>query len=406
MDDAIAIEVEHVGKRFRLQHRDTKTLKGSALEWLRLHRRSSPAELWALRAVSFSVRRGETLGIIGANGAGKSTLLALLAGTMAPTEGRIESRGVISSLLELGAGFHPDLTGRENIFLCGAILGLSRRQMRARFDAIVEFAGLSRFIDEPVRHYSSGMYVRLGFAVAVEIDPEILLIDEVLAVGDTDFQRKCIARMAEFRKRQKTMLIISHDLPTIQSISDRIIILDAGRILGDGDPSAMVAQYEASWRRRTSADLRREWGTRDVVITQVDVVNQRDEATDVFGWGDTLVARIRYQAARRIESPVFGFALSDREGRVVSGNNTQIEQFTIPYVEGQGTLTVRLPELRLASGTYLLSFSVHSSDHQVNFHRLDNVVAVAVKADREFDGYCYLRCEFAHTAGGQRKGGA
>jgi ABC-type glutathione transport system ATPase component len=271
--------------------------------------------------------------------------------------------------------------------------------MRQRFDAIVDFAGLERFIDQPVRHYSSGMYVRLGFAVAVEIDPQILLIDEVLAVGDAVFQRKCLARMAEFRQQRKTMLIISHDLPTIQGISDRILILDSGRVLGDGDPTAMIQKYEAFWRQKTSADLRREWGTREVLLAGVDIVNQRGEPADRFEWGDTLAARIRYSASRRLENPVFGFAVSDEHGRVVSGNNTQIEGLAIPAIEGEGTVTLQLPELRLATGTYLLSFSVHSADHKTNYHRLDNLVAVAVKAAKDFDGACYLPCRFSHAPG-------
>jgi ABC-type polysaccharide/polyol phosphate transport system ATPase subunit len=395
----IAIRAERVGKRFRLKHRDTRTLKGAALELLRRGAGGAARELWALRDVGFEVRPGQTLGIIGANGAGKSTLLALLAGTMVPTEGRVETRGAVSCLLELGAGFHPDLTGRENVFLAGAVMGLSRRQMRTRLDAIVEFADLQGFIDEPVKHYSSGMYVRLGFAVAVEVDPDILLVDEVLAVGDAAFQRKCVRRMMEFRARGKTMLVISHDLPTIQSVSDRILFLDHGRVLGDGPPAAVIDQYEGFWRERGSADLRREWGTREVTITQVDFRDATGRAATRFAWGETLEAEVHYRASRRVAAPVFGFAVSDEHGRLIYGNNTQIEGFGIPYVEGVGTLAIRLRDLNLAPGTYLFSFSVHSADHAVNYHRVDHAYPVAVESDKRFEGCSYLPVEYAHRMG-------
>jgi ABC-type polysaccharide/polyol phosphate transport system ATPase subunit len=387
------IRVEAVGKRFRLQHRGTRTLKSAALDLLR-RRDSARRDIWALRGVSFAVTGGKTLGIIGANGAGKSTLLALLAGTMAPTEGRMAVRGSVSSLLELGAGFHPDLTGRENVFLAGAIMGLSRRRMKERFDAIVEFAGIGPFIDEPVKHYSSGMYVRLGFAVAVEVDPEILLVDEVLAVGDAAFQRKCLRKMAEFRTQGKTLLIISHDLATIQSVSDEILFLDQGRILGHGTPATVIEQYESFSRSRGSSDLRREWGTREVVIAGVEFLDGAGRATRTFRWGAPLVARIRYDVARPVGPAVFGFAISDESGRLVYGNNTQIEQIAIPALQAAGAVELRIPSLNLARGTYLFSFSVHSADHAANYHRLDHAFAIGVEADKPFEGCCYLPCDW------------
>jgi len=346
--------------------------------------------LKALDDVSFSVPEGETLGIIGANGAGKSTLLSLLTGTIQPTGGRIETHGTISSLLELGAGFHPDLTGRENVFLYGAIMGLSRKQMTGRFDAIVDFAGLSDFIDQPVKHYSSGMYVRLGFAVAVEVSPDILLIDEVLAVGDADFQRKCIGKMAEFRQRGKTMLIISHDLPTIQSISDRMLLLDEGHIIGIGNPDTMISQYDSLNRKKSAKGLQREWGTGEVRITGVEFMNESGGKAEVFQWGGAMEARVFYQADRRIESPVFGFSISDDAGCVVHGSNTQIEGLDLPFIEGSGSLVLRIADLSMARGAYLFSFSVHSADHKVNYHRLDNCFPIAIESDKEFEGYTYM----------------
>ena len=388
-----AIELTDVGKCFTLGA-STGSLKDSVLRKIRGQAPAKDEEFWALKDVSFQVRQGETLGIIGSNGAGKSTLLSIITGTMHPTCGAVRTEGSISALLELGAGFHPDLTGRENVYLFGSIMGLSRQQVDKRFDAIVDFAGLERFIDQPVKHYSSGMYVRLGFSVAVEVDPDILLVDEVLAVGDADFQRKCLNRMEEYRQSGKTMLIISHDLKTIQSVSDRIILLDGGRILGNGEPGQIVREYEDMTRERNMKSLRREWGTREAEITRVEVTASDGETCEKYAWDRPLRARIHYRSSIRIEKPIFGFAISDEQGRILAGNNSQIEQGDIPVIEGEGCVELLLSEgLCSSTGTYLLSFSLHSSDHKANYHRLDNLVPVEIVCDRGFEG-AYVRSEW------------
>jgi hypothetical protein len=255
---------------------------------------------------------------------------------------------------------------------------------------------LTEFIDQPVKRYSSGMYVRLGFAVAVEVDPDILLIDEVLAVGDAAFQRKCLDKMRSFREQGKTMLVISHDLATIQSVSDRILLLDEGRVVGIGEPETLVSRYQSVSRSRGAAGLEREWGTGEVRITGVTFANERGDQTDTFRWGGGLEARIAYEAAEPVTDPVFGFALSDREGRLVYGSNTQIENTPIPEIRGSGTVRLRLSELPLASGTYLFSFSVHSADHRTNYHRLDHCFPIAVEADRNFEGCCRIPTAWSH----------
>ena len=383
------IVVEQMGKRFRLRRSGTRSLKSAFLDILRF-RSARRQSFWALQDISFTVNRGETLGIVGANGAGKSTLLSLLAGTKVPTTGRIQTTGAVSSLLELGAGFHPDLSGRENVFLAGAIMGLSRRQMRARFDAIVEFAGLHDFIDQPVKHYSSGMYVRLGFAVAVEVDPDILLIDEVLAVGDENFQKKCLRKMEAFRRAGKTMLIISHDLGTIQSISDRILFLEEGRVAGLGAPDEVVGSYRAASRARQAGGHEREWGTGEARIETVITEDATGRLTDTFQAGDTLRCRIRYQAQHRIENPVFGFAVADTTARVVFGSNTQIGGVRIPAIAGAGEIVLVLQNLPFGSGNYLLSFSLHSADHRTNYHRLDHYFSISVVNPDSFEGICRI----------------
>lgn len=391
MNEDWAIQVAGVSKVYRLSG-GSQSLKNKVLDSLR--RRTQPRLLRAIDDVSFTVNRGETLGIIGANGAGKSTLLSLLTKTIFPTEGALETRGQVSSLLELGAGFHPDLSGRENVFLYGAIMGIPRRRMMERFDAIVEFAGLKDFIDQPVKHYSSGMYVRLGFAVAVEVDPDILLIDEVLAVGDSAFQKKCIDKMREFRRQGKTMLIISHDLQTIQRISDRILFLDRGRMMGLGAPKTMIGEYEGLTRRRNAEIYQREWGTGEVKITRVSFHGGDGVERDTFDWGGDLYATVSYKADKPIDAPVFGFSVSDNEGRVVHGSNTQVAGLEIGRIENEGSLTLHLRDLPMATGLYLFSFSVHSADHKVNYHRMDNCFPITVQCAKNFEGYAYMPSEW------------
>jgi ABC-type polysaccharide/polyol phosphate transport system ATPase subunit len=385
-----AIEVRGMSKRLRLR-RPSQTLKGWIVDRFRARAPdAAPRAFDALRDVTFNVRRGETLGIIGANGAGKTTLLSLIAGTMRPTGGEIMTQGVISSLLELGAGFHPDLSGRENIFLAGAILGMKQAQIAARYDAIVEFAGLRPFIDQPVKHYSSGMYVRLGFSVAVEVDPDILLVDEVLAVGDLDFQRKCLHRMREFHTRGRTMLIVSHDMETIKSLSDRILLLDRGRVVHLGQPAEMVSSYRLRTMEREASGLGREWGTGEARITGVELMHADGSSGETFAWGETLRARLSYRAEHRIDRPVFGFALADRDGRIVYGSNTQIEGLDLPWIEGEGALELALGPMQMARGAYLLSFSLHSADHRVNYHRLDHQFRFLLECPRDFEGVAYM----------------
>ncbi len=396
-DSAPIIEIRNVSKRFRLQQqRGESTIKALVVDVLRGHGKTR--DFWALEDVSLSVQQGQTVGIIGSNGAGKSTLLSLISQTSQPTSGTITTRGKISSLLELGAGFHPDLTGRENVFLYGAIMGLSHRQMAERFDKIVAFAELADWIDEPVKHYSSGMYVRLAFSVAVEVDPDILIIDEVLAVGDASFQRKCIARIDAFKKAGKTLLVVSHDLNTIHTISDQLILMEKGKIIAAGDPDAVVTEYQ--WLSRDSALTAetKEWGTRDVEIKAARFLDADGNETQELVRGESLRICIDYEARRRIDNPVFGFAIQTTSGVLVYGNNTQIEAFDIPYIEGHGTITLDFGRLDLLTGAYLFSFSVHSQDHQTNYHRLDNALPVAVRSDRRYEGICHMAVRWGAQA--------
>ena len=384
MSDDITIDVRNVTKRFKLMGGAGATLKQVVLDRLR---RGRAHEFTALDNISLSVKRGETLGLIGSNGAGKSTLLSIIAGTMHPTSGSVTTKGVVSSLLELGAGFHPDLTGRENVYLYGSIMNIPRAVMRKRFDSIVDFSGIGEFIDQPVRYYSSGMYVRLGFSVAVQVDPDILLIDEVLAVGDADFQKRCLDKMNEFRRLGKTLLIISHDLATIRSISDRIAYLDHGHIIGIGSPDEQITTYQAASMRDGCHVAAREWGTKEARITDLKLISASGAEIAKPEQGDPKIRiKISYDTDKRIEKPVFGFSLSDKEGRVIFGSNTQIAECNLPFIDGKGSLVLELDARNLHSGGYVMSFSLHSSDHQINYHRLEDALIVIFDQGGHFDG--------------------
>lgn len=387
-----SIEVKDVGKKFRIRHSGHHTLKSAALGVLR--RRRAREDFWALSDLNFDVDEGTTLGIIGANGAGKSTLLGLIARTMRPTVGSISVRGRVSSLLELGAGFHPDLSGAENIYLNGAILGLSRKEIAGRFDEIVRFAELEQFIDTPVKHYSSGMYVRLGFAVAVEVNPDILLIDEVMAVGDETFKKKCLGKIARFKEQGKTMLIVSHDLDTITEVSDEVLLLDEGKVVGVGTPGQVVDQYKSLGFLKAGEIVIREWGTKEAVIEAVRLVDGRGNPVESIRSGEPLVAEIDYRAHRRIEDPVFGFAVTKSDGILCCGSNTVIDGFPIPLIEGAGTLRLRFESLPLLQGKYYLSFSLHSRDHKMNYHRMDNYFSVWVECGRGAEGAVNVNCSW------------
>jgi ABC-type polysaccharide/polyol phosphate transport system ATPase subunit len=378
--DPVAIAVRGLGKRYRLRHQGQTTLKTAALRLISRGARHDE-EFWALRQVTFEVRQGETLGIIGRNGAGKSTLLGLITGTITPTEGTVETRGRISSLLELGAGFHPDLSGRENVFLNGSILGLRRRDIARRLDAIVAFSELERFIDLPVRHYSSGMFVRLAFAVAMEVDPEILIVDEVLSVGDERFREKCRARIGDFRRRGKTFLIVSHEMDTVQSLCDRVLLLERGLTVLEDLPARAVNEYHAiNAAGQIEEPVAKEWGSREAEIVAVEVRGGRGGDLDRLGALEGFTVRLRWRAAQRIADPVFGFALSDAEGRVLYGTNTAIDGCVLPALEGEGSIGLEVGALPLLRGRYFLSFAIHSRDHRT-FHRIDNCRALSVIPD-------------------------
>ncbi len=375
-----AIEARNLGKWYRVRGMGPPTLFGTLAHTLR---RKPADRFWALQDVTFDIPAGRTVGVIGPNGSGKSSLLGLIAGTITASTGAVSAQGRISSLLELGAGFHPDLTGRENVFLNAAILGIPREDIRKRFDHIVDFADLRAFIDMPVKHYSSGMYVRLGFSVAVEMNPDVLLIDEVLSVGDIAFQLKCLDRIRDFQRRGKTLLFVSHALQTVEEFCHEVFLIHRGRLIARGEPPEVILRYIKQYMGEGGPVFTQEYGSREVEITDVRFRNESGTETGTFTSGRPLAVDISYRASRRIERPVFGFSVKTGNGFYIYGSNTQIAKFPIDAIEGEGTLRLKLDPLTLMQGNFFLSLSIHSWDHAAQYHRREDWYPFMVKNPTE-----------------------
>ena len=375
------IELRHLSKRFILHKERQRSIQDSFVRLFRPRRSNDRSVFWPLRDISLTVWPGDTLGIIGPNGSGKSTLLKVITGILDPTGGDVAVSGRIASLLELGAGFHPDLTGRENIFLNGAILGINRRQMAGLVDKIIDFAELGDFIDVPVKHYSSGMYVRLGFAVAIHTEPDLLLVDEVLAVGDTAFQHKCMDAIQKFRAGGGTLLLVSHDLGTIQTICKKAIWLDHGEMRASGAPTDVVMAYlnevahhedEAAGRERLDElPEGKRWGTGNVEITSVELCDVNGRPCNIFVDGGTMEIRIQYRTRGRVVDPIFGVAVHTQNGAHICGPNTRFSGCYIPFVEGTGEVRYRIPSLPLLEGAYAVSVAATNGTdtEQYDYHR-------------------------------------
>jgi lipopolysaccharide transport system ATP-binding protein len=318
--------------------------------------------LWALKDVSFVLHRGESLGIVGPNGAGKTTMLKALSRVIQTTSGRIEVNGRLSALIELGAGFHPELTGRENVFLNGTILGLSRQEVRQRFDSIVSFSGLERFIDTPVKRYSSGMYVRLGFAVAAHTDPDVLLVDEVLAVGDAEFREKCLNRMNSLRENGVSVVFISHNVFQVRAVCERGIFLLGGQVQEEGSVVEAIGGYE-SWMRqrhkssnngRDAADFDPERGTDDLEITGIELLGESNQSTNEFGYSEPIEIRVHFIARRSFPSYHFAVQINRLDGMSCAILRSRDLSLNAGDLEGKGYLSIKLPQLQLTSGVYVV----------------------------------------------------
>lgn len=361
-----AVEFSKVSKRFILRYDRPRSFQ-ELLVNLPGRREKTKEELWALKDVSFQVAKGEMLGIVGPNGAGKSTLLKLIARILKPTSGKITANGRVSTLLELGAGFHPDLTGRENVYLQGSILGLSRKELRSAFDDIVGFSELQRFIDLPLKHYSTGMYMRLGFAIAVHVEPEILLIDEILAVGDEAFQAKCYGKIDQLRGEGITIVLVSHNLGAVRDLCSRAIWLHEGELRDQGNVDKVMdsylnhvaAQEEMHLGEPPGERKGRRWGSKEIEITKVTVLDAEGQERHLFKTGEEMTIRMEYLAHEKFEDPVFGVGIHTSDGLLISGSNTKLCVFPIETVEGQGVVECNLGRLSLLQGRYAVSVSVY-----------------------------------------------
>jgi ABC-type polysaccharide/polyol phosphate transport system ATPase subunit len=375
------VRLRGVSRSFRVFHERNQTLKETLLR----RRRAAYDERWVVRDVDLDIAPGESVAVVGENGSGKSTLLKMLAGIIPPHGGTVELGGSVASMLELGSGFHPDFTGRENVFMNATILGLSERAAAERFDDIVAFAELADFIDMPVRTYSSGMSMRLAFAIAAHVEPDVLLLDEVLAVGDEAFQRKCFGRIAEFRRVGGTLVLVSHDAAAVERVCDRAILLDAGRVTADGPAPTVLAAYHrllagdgaAQAAGASPADDPRAWGTGQVLIRDARVLNAGGP-TDRFVAGEALTIEMEVEALEPVQTPTFGIAIHLAEGPVLYGTNTGLDAFPVDRLTGRATVTFRIPALALHEGRFAVTFAVHAHDESAVYHWLDRWVEFSV----------------------------
>ncbi|WP_136519405.1 ABC transporter ATP-binding protein [Cellulomonas telluris] len=358
------IRVEGVSKRFVI--RKEKSLKERIVNFGRsnLHKE----DFWALRDVSLDITSGTTVGLIGPNGSGKSTLLKTVGGILQPTEGQVLLRGRLAALLELGAGFHPDLTGRENVYLNASILGLSRVEIDRHFDAIVDFSGIEQFIDTQVKFYSSGMYVRLAFAVAVHVDPDILLVDEVLAVGDEPFQRKCLERIRNFQAEGRTIVLVTHSLDQVADFCDRAVVLESGAVVADGTPrealTALRKDFEAERQQQLARARAAEHGTTRPDAEFIGVSAHRPDGTyDVpLRQGDGMRIRMTTRAAVPVHDPEIEVSLTTPVGTTVYRASTRTLGVTVPTLTGEQQFEVALGALPLNAGDYVVRTELRSSD--------------------------------------------
>jgi ABC-type polysaccharide/polyol phosphate transport system ATPase subunit len=376
--DTGEISVEGVSRRFRIHARETRTLKDLFVQ----RGRSQATDVWALRDVSVDVGRGEAVGLIGRNGSGKTTLLRLVAGIIRPTTGHVQAEGRIGSLLELGAGFHPDFSGRENVYLNGAIQGLRRRDLRERFDEIVAFAELEHAIDRPVRTYSSGMTMRLGFAIAAFLDADILLLDEVFAVGDEAFQRKCFGRIFAFKENGGTIVFVSHDASAVERLCERSVLLDAGRVDFDGPTREAVARYRRSLAADSDPAERgaglREWGSGEVTIASASLVGQEGAERLQFLSGEPFALRVAIAAHDGTPPPRLQLELRDDAGTLVAGEAVDLRELGWTPANGERGVRFDVGSLPLADGRFHLRLGLTDESGERLYHQLDDALVFVV----------------------------
>jgi ABC-type polysaccharide/polyol phosphate transport system ATPase subunit len=371
------IRIDEVSRRFRVYPKDARTLK----ELIVTRGRGRGEDVWALSGVSLHTEPGEAVGLVGRNGSGKTTLLKLIGGIIKPTRGTVAVGGRVASLLELGAGFHPDFTGRENVFLNGALHGLSRAQIRERMDEIVDFSGIGHYVDLPVRTYSAGMYMRLGFAVAAHVDADVLLLDEIFAVGDEEFQRKCFGRIAQFKQRGGTIVFVSHDAASVERLCERAVLLHDGMVEFDGPTHEAILRYRSHLAQDRDPAERgaglTEWGSGEARIVDVALQGADGEERTQFVGGERLTVRLRVVADREIAAPQLQYELREWGGALIAGGSTDTAGLGW---DGAGEQVFRfdVDELPLSEGRFKLRFGIVSDDGGHLYHWLDDALRLYV----------------------------
>ncbi len=384
MPDEAILTVDHVTKTFRIHQQKSTSLK----QLIAGRGRNQFDDFIAVDNVTFDVFEGEVFGVIGQNGSGKSTLLKCMAGILQPNEGRVAVFRRMGALLELGAGFHPELSGRENVFLNAAILGMGRKEIAKRFDEIVDFSGLQTFIDQPVKTYSSGMYVRLAFAVAINVDPQLLIVDEILAVGDVSFQRRCLEKFVEFRNEGRTIVLVTHDLGSVRSLCDRAIWLEHGKVVDEGDPGDLVEAYT---ERMLGAEAPAEdgsvrRGSGEIKIVSVEMfVNGGTNAVKRCRTNDDVVIRMHYEARKTVPQPIVGIEIESLGGAIVTAPNTRDVGMVPPTMSGTGIIEVALSNVSLVPGTYDIHTSITDFNRALVYDNLHEALRFDVMTGKPYE---------------------
>jgi ABC-2 type transport system ATP-binding protein len=379
-----AVTVENVWKYFRLYQEKNQYLKSTLLRG----RRARYDEFWALKDVDFEIPFGSTFGIIGSNGSGKSTLLKCLAGILSPDKGSVSCNGRMAALLELGAGFHPDLSGRENIYLNGAILGMTRSEIDRKLEEIIDFSGLDKFVDTSVKNYSSGMVVRLGFAIATNVDPEILIIDEVLAVGDESFQHRCHEKIESFRQEGRTIILVSHGLMQVAQLCSTVAWLEKGVIQEIGPSYEVISKYSGQSHDaapKIEGEIGERWGSHEAEITRAEFVDADGVPVHVLKTGEPISLQIDYTAHMPIKEPVFGIRITHLHGTTVWGSNTKRMGFQPATLNNSGTITLNIPDLPILAGTYDLTVALSDQHETYEYDHWERRVRFDVVQYNSFD---------------------
>jgi ABC-type polysaccharide/polyol phosphate transport system, ATPase component len=421
--DNLALEVKHLRKVYQLYNKPIDRLKES-LGWKKTYHK----EFYALNDLSFSVNKGETIGIIGTNGSGKSTLLKIITGVLTPTAGEINVNGKISALLELGAGFNPEYSGLDNIYLNGSMMGFTREEIDKKIDAVLEFASIGEFINQPVKNYSSGMFARLAFAIAINVDPDILIVDEALSVGDVYFQSKCFKKINQIKENGTTILLVSHDMGSVIKYCDRVVLLNNGQFIAQGNPKEMVdiykqilvnqfndqkdaenselnlnetsndAMFEAEnfndanalWKEKLLlSNYKLEYGNKEAEIFDFAIIDENNNITSQIFKDKNFKIIMKVKFNQEIENPIFAFTIKDLKGTELTGTNTQIEKHEIEDAETGATYTICFEQkMSLQGGEYLLSLGCtgFNQDEFVVYHRLYDVLNISVISDKNTVG--------------------